>query len=498
MLRSPVHALATLSIATLVPQDTAPPSNPSQPRGLIHSADGACVGYTLIAPLRSTTTFLLDMNGEVVHRWESEYPPGSAVHLSENGRLLRAYRALNPHFRQAHGQGGGIQELDWDGEVLWSHSLSSPDRLAHHDVERLSNGNVLVIAWERISRDAAVAAGRDPEHVSEDGLWPDLVMEIEPVRPDGGRVVWEWRAWDHLIQDFDSGAANHGDVTAHPERVDLNADCRDRPPPTAEERRRLEVLEADMRRLGYAGGADDGGAEGDGSAGGRPGRPRKPGDWLHTNSIDHLPGHDLIVLSIHALDEVWVIDHSTTTEEAAGGSGGRWGRGGDLLYRWGNPRTYGAGTRDDQRLFSQHDARWVTGEDGSLSLTVFNNGGDRPDGPWSSVDEIRLPFDPEHGFVREPGAPFGPEEPSWSYRADGFLSSFVSGAERLPGGNTLICSGAQARVFEVTPDGEVVWDYRNGLGAGRGGAGDGEMGPGALFRAARLPADYPGLARLGR
>ena len=67
--------------------------------------------------------------------------------------------------------------------------------------------------------------------------------------------------------------------------------------------------------------------------------PQVEVDWLHTNGIDYNAEYDLIVLSVPRMNELWVIDHSTTTEEALGSTGGRWGKGGDLLWRWGNPRT---------------------------------------------------------------------------------------------------------------------------------------------------------------
>ena len=62
-----------------------------------------------------------------------------------------------------------------------------------------------------------------------------------------------------------------------------------------------------------------------------------------------------IMLSVFEFSELWVIDHSTKTAEAAIHEGGRSGKGGDLLYRWGNPRAYRAGTVKDQKLFGQHN-----------------------------------------------------------------------------------------------------------------------------------------------
>ncbi len=481
--------------------------------GLRLRTDEASEGYTLICPLRSKTTLLLDMQGEVVHRWESEYAPGNSVYLQDNGRLLRACRLSDTPVFSGGGQGGMIQEHEWDGTVTWEFRYADEEHLHHHDFAPLPSGNVLLIAWEMRTNEQAIAAGRDPAQLGDKGFWPDFVVEIEPIRPEGGKVVWEWHAWDHLIQDFDPEGANHGDVTAHPERIDINGDHRREPPMTEAQRLRQLEIEREMKALGYAGDEDE-----DEATGGGARRRRAGGDWLHTNSIDYDPDFDLILLSVRRMSEVWVIDHSTTTAQAAGRSGGRFGKGGDLLYRWGNPRTYGAGTAADRRLFLQHDAQWVPGPE--LAFTVFNNGEGRPGKPWSTVDEVVISFDEQGGFLREPGSAFQPVDASWTYAASDkhtFFSSFISGAQRLPNGNTLICSGAQARIFEINSRGEVVWDYHNehggdvtegsrgpggrrpgGPGGGRGAAGGGRGGPGmnakGLFRATRLPTDHPGLA----
>lgn len=427
-------------------------------RGLVHRDERALDGSTLIAPLTSREILLLDLAGEVVHRWERPEQTESAI-LLEDGNLLRWGMIPDDERRfQGPGVGGGVvEEIDWEGNPVWRYELANDRELLHHDIALLPDGNVLILAWEYRSREEAIAAGRDPEQVDERGLWPDVVHELRPTPPEGAAIVWTWRVWDHLVQDLDPERANHGSVPEHPGRVDLNADHRDAPPPTREEILERERIEAEMAALGYGGDGEDDDEEREPMSGSAP-------DWLHTNGIDHLPEHDLIVLSVPRLNELWVIDHSTTTEEAAGSTGGRWGRGGELLWRWGNPRTYGAGRNRDQQLSFQHDPTWLPAdESGALRLLVFNNGRVRPDGEsWSSVDELVLPFDPERGFLREPGEPFGPEAPAWSYSDPGtFYSSFISGAQRLPNGNTLICSGAQGRVFEVTRAGEVVWDLRN-------------------------------------
>jgi len=498
-------ALTLDSTSRAGPQEPPPEAEPA--RGLRVRAQGAFEGMTLFSPLLSHDVFLVDMEGEVAHTWKTDLPPAGSVYLLDDGHLLRSGRVEdNPMFRGG-GIGGRIQEVDWDGKLVWDFPLADEYQTQHHDLEPLPNGNVLAIVWEHRFADDAREWGRDAEALGERGLWPDAVLEIRPERPGGGEVVWEWHVWDHVIQDRDPDGPNYGSVPDHPERVDINADHRDRPPISAAERERLEQLARDMRAVGYTGGDDDEDGDededeegaGDG-AGAAPAPRRRGADWLHTNAVDYHPGHDLIALSVPNVNEIWVIDHSTTTDQAAGERRGRFGRGGGLLWRWGNPRTYGAGGDGDRRLFYQHDAQWVLDAAADeLRLTVFNNGGGRPDGDWSSVEELLLPFDPERGFLREEGAAFGPSQPAWSYAAKGELySGFISGAQRLPNGNTLVCEGDKGRVLEVTRDGRIVWEYWNPFG---GEIATTQVGgnapPKALFRATRIPSDHPGLAGRG-
>jgi hypothetical protein len=485
---------------------------PQEERGVRQHEEGAFEGYTLLAPLRSSTTYLVDMNGETVHTWEGEHPPCSGVYLLDNGHLLRPVRLDSETFF-AGGQGGRLVEHDWDGDIVWELEWSDSQTMQHHDLHPRANGNVLFIAWEHNSRADAIAWGRDPAQVDERGFWTGAVFEVEPVLPKGGRVVWEWHVRDHLIQDFDPDRENYGDVSAHPEKVDINADHRDSPPMSAmsaAERARIAELEEQMRQVGYVGDDENEEEVEDGVD------EKIEADFLHLNAIDLHEGLDLIALSTPHLNEIWVIDRSTTTEEAAGHENGERGQGGDLLYRWGNPKTYGADS--PRRFFYQHDVRWIPDDcPGAGNLLVFNNGGGRPDGDYSSVDELVLPWGSDVAFERT-GDAFGPDDPQWSYTADepeSLFSGFISGAHRLPNGNTLICAGIDGRVLEVTRDGRTVWELHNpfaGSLAPMGkppqstlDAGDGPP-PGApssmlrygLFRATRLAPDHPGLARLKR
>jgi len=422
--------------------------------GLFLNDAGSFDGYTLFAPMPSTTTYLIDNHGKLVNSWPSGYRPGLSVYLAENGNLVRTeqYSVGAPRFTSG-GNGGRVEEIAWDGSLVWEYDYSTEFVRQHHDIEPLPNGNVLLVAWEYMSYDDAVAAGRVTFLIPDGELWPDHVVEVQPTGPTSGAIVWEWHLRDHLIQDNDPTKANFGVVEDHPERVDFN----------------------------YVPG------------GGNPGRA----DWNHVNSVDYNEALDQILLSPRTFDEVWVIDHSTTTAEAAGHSGGNSGKGGDLLYRWGNPETYRAGDSGDQQLYGQHDARWIEpGYPGAGNILIFNNGGGRPGGNYSSVDEIVPPVDGGWGYELVPGSAYGPVAPTWTYTADPvaeFYGQNISGAHRLPNGTTLICEGPSGDFFEVTPEKETVWRYVNPVS----NAGPITQGNPAqsnnVFRATRYAPDYPGL-----
>jgi len=392
------------------------PSSSSQP---IHQTEGqsmpALDGQILFSPMWSTTTYLIDTTGRLVHTWESSYLPGVSVCWLGDGTILRTIRiGVGPG---TGGAGGGVQKVKWDGTVEWDFRYNTNGHLSHHDLKTLPNGNVLLIAWETKTRDEAINAGRDPNHVSNQGFYPDHIIEVHPTGPTTGEIVWEWHVWDHLIQDFDPSKENYGVVRDHPGLIDVN--------------------------FGSSFMSDT--------------------DWLHTNSIDYNPEFDQILISVHNFGEIWIIDHSTTTEEAAGHSGGHFGKGGDLLYRWGNPQAYDAGTAADQKLFGQHDASWVKpGLPGEGNILIFNNGINRPGGQYSSVDEIQPPEDTSGRYYLAPDSAYGPQNLTWTYTANppsSFYASFLSGATRIADGNTLISNGEQGKIFEVTPGGSTIWEY---------------------------------------
>ncbi|MCC6462348.1 MAG: aryl-sulfate sulfotransferase [Saprospiraceae bacterium] len=434
--------LCTLGLAAALGAQT-------QTVGLFLNDSLSVNGYTLFS--NSKVTYLIDNCGFVVKRWDSDYPTLSAVYLLENGNLLRAGRVPGS-FGNSGGIGGQLELFSWEGALLWSYRFANDTMQQHHDIRPMPNGHILVQAWEIKSPAATLAAGRRPDALGATGLWPEWVAELEMVGTDQANIVWEWHLWDHLVQDIDAGKANFGVVAEHPERIHLNY-------------------------------FDSGSG------------PNAATDWVHSNAIAYNPELDQIALCSRVFSEIWIIDHSTTTEEAKGHSGGKYGKGGDILYRWGNPQTYGRGSSFDRSLFGQHDVRWAPeGYPFAGQLMVFNNGTNRPNGSFSSVDIWTPPTD-SAGFYRlEAGLPYGPALTDWSYSVPGFYSSNISGAHLLPNGNVFICEGQSGHFFEITPDKTSVWDYINPvstLGPVPQGVAPGNN---ATFRATRYPATYPAFA----
>ena len=378
-------------------------------------------GYNLIFPHNQPDVFLLNNCGELVHTWPDDevYRPGNTVHLLEDGRLLKAKRRfddIEPEGIWAGGAGAMVELRSWDNELLWLFEQNDSLRRLHHAVEPMPNGNILMISWEQKSGEAAIAAGRDPDLLSQDRIWPDYLLEVDP---DTDSVVWEWHAWDHLIQDYDPAEANYGDPAEHPELIDINYDTND-------------------------------------------GHP----DWMHVNAVDYNPELDQVMISVPTFSEVWVIDHSTTTEEAAGHTGGNSGRGGDLLYRWGNPSTYRQGSAEDQQLFYPHDLHWVKQPGYEGTIAAYNN-------RVSVLYSTAVFFTPEYvdsayQYPLQEGR-WGPLEADRAvFHPDTFAmnSPILSSVQVLPNDNLLICSGRIGYSVELTPDNEVVWEYITPLRGG--------------------------------
>ena len=379
-------------------------------------------GYNLIYPNNQPNVYLLNNCGEIVHVWEDEtnFRPGNTAYLTEEGLLYKTKRDAvanqDPIF--AGGAGAMVEIRDWDNNLIYNFNLNDENFRLHHDMAITPEGTILAIAWELQTLEDCEAAGRDVSTLTQAKMWPDIIIEIDPTTDE---IIWEWRAWDHLIQDFDSTKNNYGVIADHPELIDVNY------------------------------GREDG-------------HP----DWMHANAIDYNAEFDQILLSVPYFDEVWIIDHSTTTEEAAGSFGGFSNRGGDLMYRWGNPFTYGQGTIDDKQFFFQHDAQWV---DDFLEPThpqygkiaVFNNQFEADVSVASVITPPFVMYDQEYTFD-DVNNVYLPETYDFNIAhpvdSTDLWSTGLSSVQFLPNGNTLIMAGRFGYAFELTPDNEeIVWEY---------------------------------------
>lgn len=393
--------------------------------GIISATNEVYDGFTLFSVHKKS--FLINNCGERINEWTSEFTPGNAVYLLPNGNLLRAGRKDGQSTIGFGGSGGVVEIFDWDGNLLWQYEYNNNQMRQHHDVFPMPNGNVLILAATVMTEAEALQAGRDSNLLDDNELYNEQIIEVEPVGADQGNIVWEWNIKDHLIQDFDNTKDNFGVIADHPEKLDINF-------------------------VNDAGGG---------------------ANWLHVNSIQYDHSLNQIVLSSRNLSEMWIIDHSTTTAEAATGSGGTYGKGGDLLYRWGNPQSYDHGTEADRKLFGQHFPHFI--EDGLVDagkIIVFNNG----NGRTPAYSEVMI-FDPP---TSSPGVyqyvantAYGPLAEDYSYSdqtndPSDFYSPIVSGAQRLPNGNILVCQGLTGRFFELNAADEIVWEYINPMSTNTG------------------------------
>lgn len=158
--------------------------------------------------------YLIDMKGDVVHTWHTAGKPGLYAELLPNGNLLRGIR-YDPKYVPFGGVSGGVQEIDWDGNVVWEHKIHGPQANQHHAFSRMPNGNTLIVAWQYKTYDEAVAKGRtkgtipakpDPDAKYQyDGLWEDYIVEVDK----DGKEVWAWHTWDHIGKGKDKLDINY-------------------------------------------------------------------------------------------------------------------------------------------------------------------------------------------------------------------------------------------------------------------------------------------------
>ena len=361
------------------------------------------------------TTYLMDHNSTVVKSWSHTRGASSMPYLLPDSSIIYPYRVPNPSMN-AGGVGGGIQRITWDGTILWNYIFADATYQHHHDIEPLPNGNILIIVWEAKTAQEAYDMGRQSIDNPLNIIWSEAILELDP---DNGEIVWEWHLWDHLIQDISNSYPNYGVVSEHPELFDIN--------------------------------------NGTAGSSGNPGGGQGPnGDWMHLNAINYNAELDQIVISSAKQSEIFIMDHSTTTEEAAGHTGGNSGKGGDLLYRWGNPQNYDRGNNNDHILGHQHGVNWIhEGSPGAGNLILFNN--HHNSNTSGAVIEFETPVDENGNYPIEDGEPWGPESFIMVY--NDIFTQMQGGAFRQPNGNTLITDCDDAHVFEINVNGSTQWEY---------------------------------------
>lgn len=404
-------------------------------------------GYNLLAPNSSDYTYLVDNCGQVINQWESEYRTGLSAYILEDGSLLRTAQlssSATPPF-SGGGTGGRVERFSWEGELIWSMNWADTLQHQHHDIEWMPNGNLLILGWERHSYQEALDMGKTPNDTEND-VWCTQITEIQPTGSFGGEVVWQWCAWHHLVQDTNASLPNYAEISNEPRRININYTANN------------------------------------GANGLNP-------DWMHSNSIAYNDSLDQIIISAGKFNEIFIVDHSTTTEEAAGPAG-------DLLWRYGNPMVYNRGTIADRTLFFQHNAHWIDEDHpGGGNVLVYNNGRNRPGIEASSVEEITLPEMANGTYPIDGALPFGPATYSWRYPEtldETFYSSNVSGAERQPNGNTLIANGQNGIAFEINSEEEIVFRYVNPITVFGATTQGNDPGNNGIFRFPRYASDYPG------
>ena len=407
-----------------------------------HLAGSTETGYILFAPMYCKTTYLIDKCGKQVHSWKSNYSPGLSVYLLPDGNLLRTGISEDTFFRSG-ANGGIIEKIDWDGNVVWSYIISNDSLGQHHDIYPMDNGNILVIARHVKSESEAIAKGRKSGTMGGTKLYSERIIEIKPIGTNEAQIIWQWTLWDHIIQDASFSKPDYNVIGNHPELMNIN----------------------------YA--------------------PSQSADWIHINAIDYNKELDQILITCHNLSEVWILDHSTTIKDAATHSGGKYGKGGDILYRWGNPAAYNKGAKMDQKFFLPHNAYWIPkGYKDGGDIMIFNNGLGRF--PAHSSVEIITPTIMSAG-VYNSTLPYGPSSQKWIYKdpiPENFFSGFISGASRLSNGNTLVCVGLPGKFFELDDKNNVVWEYINPVVAEDEIGTDGEAGGNSVFRITYYAESY--------
>lgn len=388
--------------------------------GLISYNGTATEGYNFIYPINQATAYLINNCGEIVNTWpdSAQYMSGPVATLTSDGKLLKTKRKRD--FSQdkifAPGAGAIVELRNWENDIEWSFALNNQFSRLHHDIEIMPNGNFLFLIWDLKTKEECIKAGRDTLFLPEGRIFSERIIEINPKTNE---IVWEWSVWDHLIQDFDPNKENFGSLNENPGKVNINT-----------------------------------------NKAGITGLPNA--DWMHINSMDYNSDLDQILFSVPTFGEIMIIDHSTSTAQAKTNAGGLGKKGGDILYRWGNEKNYNPNSTESQKLFFQHDARWLNylpiNNPDRNKISIFNNRLQ----PNSLGYTLSLPWDMYiWGYTFADGK-YGPKDVDKIIKhpiPSKQQSAIASSIQFLDNGNIMACAAATGYAYELNKQGEVIWEY---------------------------------------
>ena len=224
-------------------------------------------GYVFMMENGQKNAYLVNHEGEKLKEWAFEERFGNDIEITPSGDLLACFKSSNPVITFG-GFGGVVSLMDYTGKELWRYEVNTENEIAHHDATQLPNGHVMIMVWERITELQLETAGQFPGH--------DIFLEkLIEVNPQTNEIVWQWRSWDHMVQNTAADNDLYGQLSDFPNKIDLN--------------------HSDLEN----------------------------GDWMHANGIFYDAATDLIYMSVNFYSEVWVIDHSTSSEEAITSQGGQ-------------------------------------------------------------------------------------------------------------------------------------------------------------------------------
>jgi hypothetical protein len=404
----------------------------------IYDPDRAWNGYTVLSPLAGQDVLVIDMNGSVVKRWEGyNNSAGGPARVLPGGFVVAAAGARPPHQESLE-----LVQRDFNGNVVWQFSrnerITTREESAvwsarqHHDWQR----DNFPAGYHSPDYTPAVDGGdtlilthtnRKQPAVADVLLEDDRLIEVSWA----GDIVWEWAASDHIDELGFS----------------------------AEARRVIKAAQAFNKARGSF-------------------------DWLHVNSATYVGPNRWFDGGDPRFAPNNVIISSREASLLAIVA-----RDGSIAWRLGPDFSESKQLRAIRQIIGQHHAHLIPkGLPGAGNLLVFDNGGASGYGYTNPIAP-----DGRGAFVRPTSRvlEINPVtlELVWSYTNPRFFSTNISGAQRLPNGNTLVTAGAGGRMFEVTSEGAIVWEYMYPQFSGPNASN-------AVYRAYRLPYGWiPQLTR---